>query len=422
MASLAGCTRKPAALDRDAAHDSGPDAAPDRPEDTAQDAWAVIDGTADAAIDADGALDGGAGDCPPHPLEITGCSCGSRWLRTVNEGNEDLVGGVTADSDGNVILVGSTRRTTPFDIWARKYDASGLELWTQKYESSASDIANGVAADQAGNVWVTGSTGGQAWVRKYDPTGAEQWTLSPGAADASSTSDRKAVAIDNDGNGLLTGPAVGATKYSPTGLELWTRPADPGSLAQNFTTGIAVDRAGNVVVVGSVRADDGPIGVENWRTDIWVRKFSPAGDEVWTRTYDGSRDDWASTVAVDPDNNVLVVGRSYLTTATGSLAYLGWLRKYSPAGEVLWTRTEENAGPREIGNQIAIAPSGRIFVAWLHISEYDGQGALQRTRDCRADRLAFDRQGRALLSGSVGRPNPSSFITLADVWVGSFLW
>ena len=388
--------------------DGGPDVV------IGNDAGPAADGPADGGGQPD-AADAADGGCLVHPLDVADCGCGARWLRSYDPGTEDGAGGLTTSASGDVIVAGWTRArmNASTDAWVRKYDAQGTEIWTRTFDLGGDDRAAGVAVDRSGNVIVTGSTGADGWLRKYDGTGAEVWTLRVAGA-------RDAVAADDGGNVLVAGPSVGASKYDPAGALLWTWPPAALNLAQNWTTGIAVDSGGNVVVAGSVRQDDGAIGTENWRTDIYVRRLDPAGTELWTRTYDGGRDDWGYAVAVDAQRNVIVAGRSYLRPANAAFSYHGWLRKYDAAGGELWTRAEAGAGPRELGNRVAVDAAGNVFVTWLGIWTYDGQGTPGGRDPCRADLLAIDGAGRRALAGNVARPT-NTFESLVDVWVGSYL-
>ena len=46
------------------------------------------------------------------------------------------------------------------DIFVVKYDSSGNRQWTKQYGTSAQDIANALALDSSGNIYVTGQTTG----------------------------------------------------------------------------------------------------------------------------------------------------------------------------------------------------------------------------------------------------------------------
>ena len=74
-----------------------------------------------------------------------------------------------------------------------KYDAAGHVLWKRQLGTADYDYAFGVATDAAGNVYLTGWTGGSlgganrgrhdAWVAKYDAAGHVLWKRQLGTAD-----------------------------------------------------------------------------------------------------------------------------------------------------------------------------------------------------------------------------------------------
>lgn len=86
-----------------------------------------------------------------------------------------------------------------FDAFVRKYDSSGTEIWTKQFGSDQGllddDDAYGLATDSSGNIYVSGATIGHlpgmtsfrlsdVWIRKYDPEGSEVWTYQFGSDEA----------------------------------------------------------------------------------------------------------------------------------------------------------------------------------------------------------------------------------------------
>jgi uncharacterized protein (TIGR03437 family) len=96
-------------------------------------------------------------------------------------------------------------------------------------------------------------------------------------------------------------------------LQCW----DPSIFAsQNYASGIALDPAGNIIVVGGTRSTDFPTAnpmqaANAGGADAFVAVISPDGSQLKYSTYlGGSLGDGAAGVADDPQGNVTVVGQT----------------------------------------------------------------------------------------------------------------
>jgi hypothetical protein len=92
-----------------------------------------------------------------------------------------------------------------------------------------------------------------------------------------------------------------------------------GSSYEDYGYGIAVDRSGNVYVMGyssTTWQGDGPIGplhAHSGSDDIVVVKLTSAGAYQWHTFYGSSNSDEGFSIAVDSSSNVYVAGVSYAT-------------------------------------------------------------------------------------------------------------
>src|SRR5262245_3168745 len=145
------------------------------------------------------------------------------WTRQIGQVSEAQ--GVTVDPAGNIYIAGFVTGTLPgqtsagsTDAFVRKYDSAGNVLWTRQFGSPSFDSASRIAADQAGNVAVVGTTTGALpgqvaagaaddFVRQYDFAGNELWTRQFGSADFESATG---VAVDQLGNVFVSGQTQGA--------------------------------------------------------------------------------------------------------------------------------------------------------------------------------------------------------------------
>ncbi|MDQ3838632.1 MAG: SBBP repeat-containing protein [Thermoproteota archaeon] len=117
------------------------------------------------------------------------------WTRQFGTSGRDAADGVSADSSG-VYVVGFTEQDDSEgvdDAFIRKYNSDGDEIWTRQFGTSSNDNANAVSADSSG-VYVAGVTDGSfpdessegdfdIFVRKYNSDGDEIWTQQFGSSE-----------------------------------------------------------------------------------------------------------------------------------------------------------------------------------------------------------------------------------------------
>ncbi len=231
------------------------------------------------------------------------------------------------------------------------FAAEGDAIWTRTYNGTADDYDVGldIAADGSGNVYVTGYetdiVGGiNIWVRKYDSDGNEVWTrIHNGTAD--DWDGGSGIAVDRNGTIYITGWEkvtgqgfnIWVRKYDSNGNEIWTKTYNGEANDDDRGGGIVVNGSGNVYVTGSEY-------VNGQNGNIWVRKYDPSGKELWTKTYNGTYNgyDEGSDIAVDGSDNVYVIGYESVTEEENNI----WVRKYDSAGKELWTRTHSGTPHR----------------------------------------------------------------------------
>lgn len=318
-----------------------------------------------------------------------------QWTRTHDgpAGASDSALGLATGPDGEVVVVGTEQQELADGgnrVWVRKLSASGDEQWTHVHEGDGGPETTyqrdgGAAAAVAfdGSVYAVGrelapEPEGQAnlWIRKLDGAdGAELWTRTHDGT-ASSADLANAVAVDGAGdvhvvgfvNETATGADVWVRKLGADGSEVWTRTYDAGFSASDVGHDVAVDSSSNVIVVGGVAVDD-------FVTQIWVRKYDADGTELWTRTHEGtgSGGDVAYGVATRSDDAVVVCGQETGTDAEGGQNI--WLRVYGADGDEQWTRTHDGpASGWDQANGVAVDPFGDIVVIGTELDTPENGG------------------------------------------------
>ena len=158
------------------------------------------------------------------------------------------------DNAGNIYVTGSTRGATDgqptygdWDAFLSKFSPDGARLWTRVWGSGQHEHPLAITADCSNRVCIVGYTGG---------TFDGQPKAGPGTDDSF------------------------LTVFSEDGNRLWSRIW--GSNADDLAGGIASDAAGNLYVGGSSR---GPIDGQSHQGnfDYYLSKFSPDGTRLWTR-------------------------------------------------------------------------------------------------------------------------------------------
>jgi len=246
--------------------------------------------------------------------------------------------GITVDNLGNVYIIGRSKGNgTDMDWVTIKYDANGNELWAKRYDDNFGfDIARGLAVDDYGYVYVTGTSGGAlsswlttikynqngdtVWVRKYQGTGG----FLNGA---------NALLLDDSDNVYVTGYETGPNidlnfvtiKYDRNGNRKWVAVYDlPGTdMDSEEAEDLAIDPEGNIYVVGYIDLDGGG------KSDYLTVKYNQAGETLWVRTWDSGYNEFdeATSVVIDGAENVYVGGSAY---------YVYGVTKYDSNGNFQW--------------------------------------------------------------------------------------
>jgi len=277
------------------------------------------------------------------------------WVRRYNgPGNSyDRPNALGVDDSGNVYVTGWSGIFPNYDYATIKYASNGDTLWVTHYNGPGDewDEATALAVDDSGNVYVTGFShgGSTAWdyaTIKYSPSGDTLWVRrynGPG----NGLDVANELAVDDSGYVYVTGNS-GTIKYSASGDSLWF-----GAYGGND---LDIDDSGNVYVTGYTYGGDASVD------DYATIKYSPAGDTLWVRRYNGpgNNTDQANALAVDGSGNVYVTGVSY---GGGSTLSDYATIKYSPSGDTLWVRRYNGPGNGyDQANALAVDDSGNVYV------------------------------------------------------------
>jgi hypothetical protein len=276
------------------------------------------------------------------------------WLRTLDGGGNDAAVAIETDAAGNVHVTGHSGGGLYF--MTAKYNAAGDRLWVQTFTTiGEGDAAVDLAVDHDGNVYVTGynvETSIDIITIKYSPGGAELWVR---RYDAENGEDVPA-AIGCDASGIyVTGRSGGSfttIKYDFDGARQWVRNYN-GGFGSDSPADLVVDPAGGIYVTGQSTGN-------GTNADYVTIKYDAAGQQLWVRRYDGpattpaSDYDRAAALALDAGGNVYVTGNSADDFATV---------KYDAAGTEQWVRRYDGPAVRaDWATAIAVDAAGNSYV------------------------------------------------------------
>jgi hypothetical protein len=277
---------------------------------------------------------------------------------------------------GSLYVVGSGElagHSGESDLMVVKYRQNGTRAWVRGFSGSGSspdDMAQAVAVDSAGNVYIAGVAGNPApdlydaaWA-KYDSNGVELWRRTSGL---SGNDEAFGIAIGNGGDVYICGSGSGygsltgymVARIDPTdGDTLWKRSyvLDTNALSRHnpgrdihpdyFDDYLYYD---NVAVSIAASPDSGIVatghGLDyNWDFEWWTMKFTPSGVQSWAAVYHNPStvyhdDDVAFDVAVADNGDVYAVGFDYLETSSNYQGYNYAVVRYSPTGSRLGWRS-----------------------------------------------------------------------------------
>ncbi len=291
------------------------------------------------------------------------------------------------------------------DVFISKWLSDGQNVWNNQIGTDEDDIATDVAVDPEGNIFVTGYTEGRfpgnnrhgkkdILLAKFDRNGTHLWTKQWGG-DWEWNNKGKGVAADNEGNVYVTGKryyanigeTVFVSKFNTDGGMIWDVKLE--NRFAFYVYGITVDINGDVIITGETKGafdghenggrgcyqkvyggpGSGPPGGFNDRyapvycNDGYVAKFSKDGEKIWLRQWGRENNEAGRSVITDEKGNIFVTGSANDYTNDGVLQgkrdlFLG---KWSGDGENLWY-SEINIGTYINGLGITLGSKDEVII------------------------------------------------------------
>jgi hypothetical protein len=384
---------------------------------------------------------------------IAGNSQNFEWAKRAGLWAYDYGLGAGTDNAGNVYIAGKYEQNANFsgtvvpcqgnhDIYLAKYTSSGSLLWVRTAGGYSGDYAHCLSIGNS-FVYIGGEVEGNGPVKfigtsttlqakgsndiviaKYDLNGNLIWARNDGGI---YNEEARGITHDAAGNiyacGFFNTKAVFGSsititgygdrdifvaKYSPNGTPLWVRKA--GSSGKDEARSIKCDASGNVYVTGVFKgaASFGSQTVySNGNSDMFIAKYSPAGDLIWVKTAGGSWDEGGWGLAIDNAGKIFVAGEFNASVNFGGMQLNTtgstdiFVARYNSSGSVEWAK---KAGGNGVDRARAIATDGsNLFIT----GQFSGTAYFGSTTRYSADAsdvfvAALNNSGNFLWASSVG--------------------
>jgi hypothetical protein len=229
------------------------------------------------------------------------------WARNAGGTGNDAITAIATDRSGNIIITGGSGSAvcnfgvvTLFnpgifgydDVFIVMYDSAGNSVWGRSGAGGGFESGAGVAADTAGNIFVTGNFSSIFTVFANDTLFNAR--ISGGPTD------------------------IFIVKYDALGTVLWAQRA--GSRFIDVASGIVTDASGNAYLTGYFNDTTIAFGSTDLPNsgiaDIFVAKYNPSGNAIEAYRAGGTGSDKSLSLSIDNAGKIYVTGEFYSNTLT----------------------------------------------------------------------------------------------------------
>jgi gliding motility-associated-like protein len=296
------------------------------------------------------------------------------------------------------------------DAFFIKFNNTGKLLWATYYGGKADDGGKAISIDPSGNLFATGYTNSDnfplqnsgtyhdsifegetdAFILKFTNTGERLWGTYYGGSQtpiSDGIDEGESIVTDYNGNVFITGHAHTANfpvknagtyfddklggdsdgfilKFDNAGNLLWS--TYYGGSGSEESASIACDKKGNIYITGYTLSYNFPVqsantyfdDLPNGSWDAFILKFDNNGNRLWATLYGGSGVEICGSIAVDQNDNLLVLGstessnfplmdaETYFDNSLGGKSDV-FILKFDNLGNRLWA-TYYGGSDREI--------------------------------------------------------------------------
>ena len=336
---------------------------------------------------------------------------GDFWVETLGGAGADYGESLAVAPDGSLLLTGYT---TSFgaggqDVFLAKFYSNGSLAWAQTLGGAGNDEGNSLVIAPDGSLVLTGLTtsfGAGSYdvlLAKFQSNGNLAWVQTLGGT---GSDQGYGLAIAPDGSLLLTGltTSFGAgnddvflAKFQANGSLAWAQTL--GGVRDDYGVSLAIGPDDSLLLTGTTAS----FGSGNF--DVLIAKFQPNGSLAWIQTLGGTNIDYGISLGAAQDGSLWLTG---YTNSFGAQNDDMLLTKFQSNGSLAWAQTLGGRGT-DYALSLAVAPDGSLVLTGSTTSFGAGGQDVFLAKFCSNGSLAW-----AQTLGGAGNDEGNSLVIAPD--------
>jgi len=298
------------------------------------------------------------------------------WERML--GDTDSAQSIVQSGDGGFVVAGYTNSfgAGMNDVYLLKVDENGEKIWEKTYGGKDWEAACSIVQSGDGGFVVAGTAGlGNLYLLRIDSEGEKVWEKRY-VDDYGWT---PCIVQCGDGGFLVVGEKaydVYLLKIDGNGNRIWERTY--GGDNYDLASCAVLSPDGGFVVAGFTA----PLGTRSGDEDVYLLKVDSQGNKVWERTYEGSEQDFAESIARSQDGGFVIAGFTN-SFGIGRGREDVYLLKVDSQGNKVWERTYGGSEQDFAESIVGTKDGGFVVAGWtssfqgycdVYILRTDSQG------------------------------------------------
>jgi putative intracellular protease/amidase len=245
------------------------------------------------------------------------------WFRTFGGSSWDVGTALCESGDGDFYVCGYTHSfgKGEEDVYLIKIDINGNELWSKTFGGDRLDMANSISRTKDGGLLIGATSGSFSnntdfYLIRTDSSGNEIWSKTYAAEGTRGHAFDwcNAMVGTRDGGAILTGYSdcqdvmdIHVVKTDSEGNEIWSKTLGNKPF-YDFGNAVMEMTDGSCIIAGTTKSIVDTKDIYN--NDVYLLRLDSEGSVLWEKSFGGTDSDWASSVSLAEDGDVVIAGHT----------------------------------------------------------------------------------------------------------------